>query len=250
MRLIIYPNKYGWNSARKLAESIKNLGQKVLLVGRNNPRYKPKPTDVTVNWGNSVKPIWNIDWTLNITPSVKKAVNKLRTFELLREYNIPHPEWTTDYELAKTWQGDIVCRNVLNGFGGMGITICQADNVLKDAKLYVKYKKKKHEYRVHVFNGKVIDATWKRKKKGVEHDSKIRNYANGWVYCRDSLVVNNALADLAIRTCNVLGLDFGAIDIIYNEKENQYYVLEVNTAPGLTGTTLTNYTNAIYENCK
>ena len=44
-----------------------------------------------------------------------------------------------------------------------------------------------------------------------------------------------------------LGLDFGAVDIIYNEAEDQHYVLEVNTAPGLEGTTLQKYTEAILE---
>ena len=46
---------------------------------------------------------------------------------------------------------------------------------------------------------------------------------------------------IAVNAVKALGLDFGAVDIIYNEKENQYYVLEVNTAPGLEGTTLIKY---------
>jgi D-alanine-D-alanine ligase-like ATP-grasp enzyme len=44
-----------------------------------------------------------------------------------------------------------------------------------------------------------------------------------------------------------LGLDFGAIDMIYNERRNQYYVLEVNTACGLTGTTLDKYVEVFKE---
>ena len=47
---------------------------------------------------------------------------------------------------------------------------------------------------------------------------------------------------LAIK---VLGLDFGAVDIIYNKQEDKWYVLEVNTAPGIYGTTLDKYVNAI-----
>jgi D-alanine-D-alanine ligase-like ATP-grasp enzyme len=39
-------------------------------------------------------------------------------------------------------------------------------------------------------------------------------------------------------------LDFGAIDIIYNESRDQAYVLEVNTAPGLTGQTIQSYADA------
>jgi D-alanine-D-alanine ligase-like ATP-grasp enzyme len=44
-----------------------------------------------------------------------------------------------------------------------------------------------------------------------------------------------------------LGLDFGAVDIIYNEKNNRWVVLEVNTAPGLSGETLNRYVEMIKE---
>jgi D-alanine-D-alanine ligase-like ATP-grasp enzyme len=48
----------------------------------------------------------------------------------------------------------------------------------------------------------------------------------------------------AIKAVNCLGLYFGAADVIWNDKEQRAYVLEVNTAPGLEGTTLENYANA------
>jgi hypothetical protein len=48
-----------------------------------------------------------------------------------------------------------------------------------------------------------------------------------------------------------LELDFGAVDLIWNENQNVVYVLEVNTAPGMEGTTLENYcdafSNALYR---
>ena len=36
-------------------------------------------------------------------------------------------------------------------------------------------------------------------------------------------------------------LDFGAVDIIFNERENKAYVLEINSAPGLEGSTIQDY---------
>lgn len=112
---------------------------------------------------------------------------------------------------------------------------------------FVKYQKKKNEYRVHVFNGSVIDITQKKKRKGVTVDTKIRNYHNGWVYCRDDVYIPEGIELLAIRTIKALNLHFGAVDIIWNELQNKCYVLEVNTAPGLTGTTLERYADAIKE---
>ena len=44
-----------------------------------------------------------------------------------------------------------------------------------------------------------------------------------------------------------VGLKIGAVDIIWNELENKCYVLEINTAPGLEGTTLVKYTEAILK---
>ena len=44
-----------------------------------------------------------------------------------------------------------------------------------------------------------------------------------------------------------VGLKFGAVDLIWNELENKSYVLEINTAPGLTGATLEKYAQAIVK---
>jgi glutathione synthase/RimK-type ligase-like ATP-grasp enzyme len=55
------------------------------------------------------------------------------------------------------------------------------------------------------------------------------------------------LQEAAIRTVEILGLDFGAVDIIWNKKQDRYYVLEVNTAPGLEGETVVRYANAFKE---
>jgi D-alanine-D-alanine ligase-like ATP-grasp enzyme len=49
---------------------------------------------------------------------------------------------------------------------------------------------------------------------------------------------------LAIEAC---GLDFGAVDIIFNERKQTAFVLEVNTAPGLTGQTVAGYVERFKE---
>ena len=43
------------------------------------------------------------------------------------------------------------------------------------------------------------------------------------------------------------GLDFGAVDVLWNERQQKAYVCEVNTAPGLEGITLDNYLKEIKE---
>jgi D-alanine-D-alanine ligase-like ATP-grasp enzyme len=114
------------------------------------------------------------------------------------------------------------------------------------APLYTQYIKKKDEYRVHIFGGKVIDVQRKAVRPGHQNpDFRVRNTANGFIFVRNDV---EAPADVLLQATNavtVLGLTFGACDVIYNAKSNKAYILEVNTAPGLTGTTLENYINAI-----
>lgn len=182
-------------------------------------------------------------------------VNKLDFFKYVDAYNkvspnqlVNIPEWTEDPEVADNWEKTYLARYILNGHSGAGIRIIEPGEIHPPAPLYVMYKKKKHEYRVHVFNGEVIDITQKKKRKGAEFlDTKIRNHKNGWVYAREDITEPEDLRQQAARAMYAVGLKFGAVDLIWNELENKSYVLEINTAPGLTGATLEKYAQAIVK---
>lgn len=226
----------------------------VLVVNRNSTTYQPRTTDYILNWGcaNPWEFITNTKFSGN-----KLAVNKLETFKQFAWWNeqfptetVNIPEWTTSPQDALTWGKTFLARYTLTGHSGEGIQIIEPDdhNTYPIAPLYVQYKKKKHEYRVHVFNGQVIDVTQKKKRKDVEIiDTKIRNHKNGWVYARENINITDELCRQATLAIQALGLKFGAVDIIWNAFEDKYYVLEVNTAPGLEGKTLEAYTQAIIE---
>jgi D-alanine-D-alanine ligase-like ATP-grasp enzyme len=88
----------------------------------------------------------------------------------------------------------------------------------------------------------------KKRKLGVPDDEvnwQIRNNANGFVYVREDVNPDQRAIDLAIAAVKVLGLDMGAVDLIFNEKQDKWFLLEVNTAPGLEGTTPHDYATAI-----
>jgi glutathione synthase/RimK-type ligase-like ATP-grasp enzyme len=61
---------------------------------------------------------------------------------------------------------------------------------------------------------------------------------------REAVSAPNTVEEQAIKAVQALGLDFGSVDVIWNERHSLPYVLEVNTAPGLVGTTVTNFVNA------
>jgi D-alanine-D-alanine ligase-like ATP-grasp enzyme len=52
---------------------------------------------------------------------------------------------------------------------------------------------------------------------------------------------------MAIAATKALDYSFGAVDIVFNEHHNQLYVLEVNANPGMEGTTLEKYSDAIVK---
>ena len=242
-RIVIWAAKPCFKSARKLAKELSTAcGLPAITIGSMNTKYQPRWADYVINWGNSKQPNWMFHTAINSYFEVAYAVDKLSTLKTLDVCDVNIVEYTTE---PPTESGLWVARTKLNGHSGEGIILFDpSTDPVPNAPLYTKYKKKKHEYRVHVFAGNVIDVTWKRKRKGVVADNKIRNWKNGWVYCREGITYKPEMLDLAKAACYYLGLDFGAVDIIYNELEDKYYVLEVNTAPGLTGSTLAAYTNA------
>lgn len=249
---VIYPYKLGSHSANALREALQNKTNTTIKLVKPDGRYRPKQRHIIINWGNTTIPNWTHDQILNKSENIKLATNKIEAFKQFSENEVSHVEWTINKEVAELWISEgfiVVARATVTGHSGVGITLhgtTDFPDPLPNVPLYTKYKKKKAEYRVHVVNGKVIDVVQKKKKRERtdEFNQYIRNLGHDWVFARDGVTLTPELEDLATRAVASLGLAFGAVDIIYNQRENQYYVLEVNSAPGLEGTTLTKYTEA------
>lgn len=240
----IYPYKAGSASAKALAEAV---GGKVL-----HREGKPVTADLVVNWGSSnmERPVRG--FLLNVPIAIQLASNKLSTFRKFQEKDVPTVEWTTDDQLVYKWLAegfDVVSRKKLTGHSGEGIVINQAGTgKFEIAPLYTKYTKKKDEYRIHVFDGKVIFQQRKARKKEVPDEEvnwQVRNLAGGFIFANVDLVAPDVVQEVAIKAVAALGLDFGAADIGY--KDGQAVCYEVNTACGLMGKTVEAYANAIRE---
>jgi len=241
--MVILPYKLGSRGAKTLAQE---LG--CLRVRPDTFKNRRNHTIVNWGWGGVV----GFDYTniLNNPRAVAHASNKLLAFRAFKRAGVTTPEWTTERRVAIQWDTPFVARTQLRGHSGAGIYMYDAGETPCIAPLYVKYVKKQDEYRYHVFNGKVIDVQQKRKRRETPNEEvnyQVRNKGNGWVYCRDGVTTRHTLADLAIASINSLGLDFGAVDIIWNEHQQQGYVLEVNTACGLDGSTVGVYADAIRQ---
>lgn len=99
---------------------------------------------------------------------------------------------------------------------------------------------------MHVLGGVAAVVQQKRRRNGILQDtdqSLIRNYDNGWVFATQNVVyssstIEDSVKQQAIAAVQALGLDFGAVDICVNLEGSKAYVLEVNTAPGLSSPTV------------
>lgn len=163
---------------------------------------------------------------------------------------IPCPEFTFERGTASSWLADgnvVFCRTLTRASEGRGIVVAETVDQLVDAPVYTKYLKKKREFRVHIFKDHVVQVVEKRKRSGWDspRDTRIRNSANGYVFCRNVIDPPAGLREMALRASLVTQSDFKGVDIGYNEKLNQLFVIEVNSAPGIEGSNVTDYINTI-----
>ncbi len=251
--MIVIPYNRFSNSAKVLANALKAKRVKV------GPTRLVPPNSVVLNWGCSAWPdgvaprmVRHAGRVVNPLAAVSNAVNKLAAFEILAGAGVNVPEFTTDKAVATEWalKRRLVARSLLRASGGRGMSVSQLGDPLQEAveglpvKLWVKYIQKRKEYRVHVINNKVVTTQEKRRRDGVD-GALVRNLENGYVFCRENITPSEARDNLALASVKALGLDFGAVDVIWNEKADKYYTLEVNTACGLEGTTIDDYAQAL-----
>jgi hypothetical protein len=245
MRTRIMPYRRGSASALALARA---MGVLRLNVVRTT--FRPRPTDVIINWGCCDPPIPTIGTWFNRPMSVMYATNKLLAYQQLAQSGVPVPEFTADPDQAGSWSYDgytVLARTMLRAHGGRGIEIVPPEGPLPHAPLYTKYVKKADEYRVHVVHTEVIDVQQKKRRRDYEGEvnNQIRNYDNGWVFCREEVEPPEEVLIAARRAVGALGLMFGAVDIGWNRHFGQATVYEVNSAPGIEGTTVGSYARAL-----
>lgn len=256
MAFRVLPYRAGSRGASSLANALPG-GRCLRLRGS---QWRPRRDDVVINWGNTdlgiVRQYVNGPARVLNGMDLRGATNKLAFFRAMAAAGCGDiiPEfWDSSAQIpdaAFNGDGAIVCRTVLAGHSGEGIVITNNRNELVRAPLFVKYIKKQQEYRIHVGQRNrqsiIIAQQRKARNRAVPDDAvnwQVRNHQNGFVFVREGFVTPQAVLDAAQRALRATGLDFGAVDVIFNERSGQAYVLEINTAPGLEGQTVQDYVN-------
>jgi hypothetical protein len=218
-------------SAKRLAQALSvKLGYKV----RRHTENKPKRKQLEYGLG----------------------VDKITQYKYFQDNGINSLEFTTDHNVAKQWVRDgstVFGRRLLNASCGKGIVVILPEASEDDldscpsCSVYTRYKKKKREFRVHIYRDKVVAIVEKKLRKDWEGGRcpLIRNLANGYVFTQTVTDLPEGIKELAIKAAQVSPSHFRGVDIGYNEKKNDLFVIEVNSAPGIEGSNINAYVNAI-----
>lgn len=211
-----------------------------------------------LNWGSSEVPEQFTKAgtrVINSPMRVGQMANKLHAFKVFISEGVRVPPIAENLQTAQQWlaQGKMVfARTVLTDHSGNGIVMMDPehpDTHNVRAQLYTQYIPKDSEYRIHVCNGAVFLIQRKGLKTEFQGQPdinwKIRNLANGFIFARQDVNPPQDVLDQAIRAVSAAQLNFGAVDVIYNSKRKEAYVLEINTAPGLVESTIKDYAQAL-----
>lgn len=266
----------------RIRKSVPGVGRKVArhfdaqeVVCGFKPTIPLSEGTVIFNYGRSVVPVWAEEaigkgcTILNKPSNVINSVDKRRSLSVMSAAGVPTLEHTTDRNVALGWvltDGDVVVRHKVKSKQGKGVEVVERGQDLPHAPLYTRHYKKTHEFRVHVFQGKVIDLVQKKRmgkkklaKLGLgEAHSFLRNHKQGYVFAHNELVCDflgrdngrSTIEQIGIDATEAIGLDYCGVDILARYDDQGLFidavVCETNSAPGMSSpTTFKAYADAI-----
>lgn len=206
---------------------------------------KERREDFVLRWGNSDQAWRDGDGSvLNPSSAIRTAADKLVALQRMAGSGVPVPRFTTDAGTAAAW-GTVVFGRTRHGSKGAGITVLQPGAVPWGHALYTEFIPNTREYRLHVVNGVVVRVQRKYlEREGLNGDGYIKNHDHGYVFKQPQKALNASRTDAAVAACAALGLDFGAVDMVIDDRGKEY-VLEVNTAPSCSPLTGKAYVEAL-----
>lgn len=196
------------------------------------------PENRVINWGNH---IFNADsyFAINIPSAIALASDKSRSRRFLQEAGVKVPKtWFPNEDFNGTLP--IIARPSSH-HGGKDFYVLKTPNDYND--LASKYNwnlfgwyfseifEKTTEFRVHCAHGKVLIVNEKPLVEGELRANQAVNHES-WRALKWS-EFHPGICQEALKAVEVLGLDYGAVDIMYNAENNTWAICEVNTSPSV-----------------
>lgn len=252
--------KPGSASAKAIGKHLSGHGK--VSVRARDPVHVP---GIGIGWGVYSVQAPHLS-VFNQAQACAMASDKRRALSTLSNAGVACPTHSTSADDATEWltSGDkVVARHVVHSHSGRGIQIVsESGTVYRDpsmpddapwyeARLFTKYFKKTTEYRVFAVQGKAVLVYRKGVQRDIPEDERqflVRTHATGWNFCSVELsdVPERVLIE-AVAAQEAMRLDFCAVDIGWHEPSQSVCVFEVNTAPGVEGSSVQILGDALLE---
>jgi hypothetical protein len=256
-KLWVFPWKAGSKSALALADALD-----VWCLKHEGSKFSGGAGKIILNWGAGTgvfNPKVNGATIWNTPAKVDVAVNKREFFKAMAGEDGPRiPFWFKDLVFAERLlqAGHVlIARDVLESCKGDGIRVVKNKLDIGNSPMYTMKVENTHEFRVYIFNGKVIDSRIKLLARGQEADvDGMRWHEDKYEFCKHEGVELPADVVKQSELCAAkLGLMTVGIDVVFNgdgadlNSPGIATVLEANTAPYLGGDTAEKYAAAIIK---
>jgi len=261
MLFVLYQNS-GVYSGRALRKMLAGLhGGKVIggYPNRFSSILRKSTPDYVINLGTTGDIRYN-GKIVNPKEMVRAASNKKQARIAFQKAEVPAPKlFLRGSDVAKA-DLPVIGRTSYHN-KGKGFWFCKTLAEVKravdrGATHFLEFVPKTREYRVHSFckkrafgkedretddyaSVKLVEKVWQGKNKPDPRQIQ-KNHEFGWVFLgqqdrrEEELDVVRFAAKQAMAA---LGLDFGAVDVMYKIKDKRPYVLEVNSTPSLADDT-------------
>lgn len=166
-------------------------------------------------------------------------LNAIKQLTAMMEADLRVPVWTTNLEIAMEWakQGLGVFGRRLHHSQGTDIQLPYKHNTRTfrrkwlESEWWVPVLPVIDEWRLHVWDGKIIARAKKGQVRPPTRVAAVRNVRNGWAMIHTEAPTDE-MRSVAKAAVAAVGYDFGAVDLA-TLPDNELVVFEVNSAPGL-----------------
>jgi glutathione synthase/RimK-type ligase-like ATP-grasp enzyme len=249
-----------WNYGRiSMKMVVERMEQECNLIARKNNgewwHYSPESKQWTIisvpigelisrknniiNWGNHM---YRNDgyFRLNKPSSIFLASNKAESRIYLQNHHIavPKTEILDNYVLLPVMNYPVIGRPPYH-HAGKNFHVVENESAftqfIKTIDLgwyFSEIFEKTHEFRVHCAHGKILQVSDKPLVEG-EIRANQAVTEESWKALKWS-EFNPKICEESLKAVEVLGLDYGAVDIMWNSKDNSVAICEVNTSPCIT----------------
>ena len=223
------------------------------FAGCDVPAGYPRP-DWVIRWGSirSIPKMPLLRRTFNSRGAITSRGDRFNQLELLSGV-VPVPRFSRHpivgaickhcnghgAPVAQIGRSEARNANAMLSSRGKGMTLYKAGQQPAEHDYFVEYIEKDHEYRVDV----VGEATRVRELLG--GDGVAWNVLGDYAIAYMGQAMHDKITAQALAAVRRFDLDFGAVDIITRDDEG--FVLEVNTAPALSNYTLEWYAQQFQE---